>query len=164
MGRYWLRGCNPAGCFRRHAMVAGQVRPVRARRCAAGAPVSGSRYRRRRYSRNTTGVSHNVIVASPSMPATGRVKNSLKSPPLLMRLDMRFFSTMGPRTIPSTTGPTGNPYRSRAKPRIPMRSMRLTSKRLLLMAYEPTTQNTTMVGKRKRRGTRTRKRPVLMAR
>ncbi len=79
---------------------------------------------------------------------TGLVKNSQRFQWVLMTLIMKFCSTMGPRTMPRTIGATGTPLASRRKPRTPITNITPTSKRLLLMAKEPTMLNNRINGSR----------------
>ena len=84
----------------------------------------------------------------------GRAKNAVRSPSDLIIEVMKFSSSIPPSTTPRIVGATGKSFSSSTNATTPDTSITVTSKAVLLMANEPTTQNSMITGINTVRGTR----------
>lgn len=89
----------------------------------------------------------NVIAAITNRTADiGLVKKIVQLSPEINRDWFKLDSASGPKINASTIGATGNPYLLIKNANSPKASIIQTSKKLLLMAYEPTILKIKMIG------------------
>ena len=112
--------------------------------------------------RRSSGQNQIAIVSAPSPAAIGRLKNASRLPSALIIDEMKFSSSMPPRTTPRISGVIGKPFSSSIQATRPATSMTPTSKAVLLIANAPTMQKSRITGIRMSRGTRRMRLATLM--
>ena len=88
-----------------------------------------------------------------SAQESGSVKKTLKSPLDIARARLKFVSAIGESNSPKSKGAAGNPVFFIPYPMTPKQVIIMTSKKELLIEYDPTTQNMITTGMRMLAGT-----------